>query len=222
MAATGEIRRPLAADRVTLETGDVRTSEESVTKVVLDISVLGRVQSPGRTRVSGIPLGDDDGSLHAWMFSAGSDADHEVLGELYATPGAILMGRRMFDVGVDPWGDAPPFHMPVFVVTHEPREPMPMKGGTTYTFVSTGIEDALRQAKGAAADKNVAIFGGAGIFQEYLKAGLLDEMQSHLVAVVLGDGVRLFDHLGAEQIELEKTRAIETPSATHLRLTIPK
>lgn len=132
------------------------------------------------------------------------------------------MGRRMFDVGVDPCGDAPPFHMPVFVVTHEPREPMPMNGGTTYTFVSTGIEDALEQARGAAGDKNVAIFGGAGIFQEYLKAGLRDEMQIHLVAVVLGDGVRLFDHLGAQQIKLEKTRAIETPSAPHLRLTIPK
>jgi dihydrofolate reductase len=99
--------------------------------VVLDISMSLDGFITGPNEGVGNPLGDDDGSLHTWMFSAGSDADHEVLDELYATTGAILMGRRMFDVGVDPWGDPPPFHMPVFVVTHEPREPMPMKGGTT-------------------------------------------------------------------------------------------
>jgi dihydrofolate reductase len=87
----------------------------------------------------------------------------------------------MFDVGVEPWGDPPPFGMPVFVVTHEPREPMMMQGGTTYTFVGTGIEDALAQAKAAAGGKDVAIFGGAGIVQAYLKAGLVDELQIHLV-----------------------------------------
>lgn len=193
-----------------------------MTKVVLDISMSLDGFITGPNEGVGNPLGDDEDSLHAWMFGARTEADAEVLDELYATSGAILMGRRMFDVGVEPWGDPPPFHMPVFVVTHESREPMPMKRGTTYTFVSSGIEDALEQAKAAAGEKNVAIFGGAGIFQEYLRAGRVDEMQIHLMPVLLGQGVRLFGDLGGGLIRLEKTRAIETPSATHLRLSIPR
>jgi dihydrofolate reductase len=192
-----------------------------MTKVVLDISMSLDGFITGPNEGVGNPLGDDEDSLHAWMFGARTEEDAEVLDELYATSGAILVGRRMFDVGVEPWGDPPPFHMPVFVVTHESREPMPMKGGTTYSFVSSGIEDALELAKAAAGEKNVAIFGGAGIFQEYLRAGRVDEMQIHLMPVLLGQGVRLFGDLGRGLIRLEKTRAIETPSATHLRLSIP-
>ena len=108
--------------------------------------------------------------------------------------------------------------MPVFVVTHEQREPMPMKGGTTYTFVTTGIEDALAQARAAAAGKNVAIFGGAAILRQYLEAGLVDELQIHVVPVLLGGGVRLFDRSLREPLKLEKREALETPGATHLRL----
>jgi dihydrofolate reductase len=193
-----------------------------LTKVALDISMSLDGFITGPNEGVGNPLGDDDGTLHEWMFGAGVDADAKVLAELYATSGAILMGRRMFDVGVGPWGDPPPFGMPVFVLTHERRQPMPMQGGTTYTFVSTGIEDALEQAKRAAGEKNVAIFGGAGIVREYLKAGLVDEIQIHLVPVLLHGGVRLFDDLHGDLIKLEKTRAIETPSATHLRLALPR
>jgi dihydrofolate reductase len=192
-----------------------------MTKVALDISMSLDGFITGPNEGVGNPLGDDDGLLHDWMFGAHVDADAEVLAELYATSGAILMGRRMFDVGVEPWGDPPPFGMPVFVVTHQTRQPMPMHGGTTYTFVSTRIADALEQAKAAAGAKDVAIFGGAGTFQEYLKAGLVDGIQIHLVPVLLHRGVRLFDHLDGELMKLRKTRAIETPSATHLRLAVP-
>jgi dihydrofolate reductase len=128
----------------------------------------------------------------------------------------------MFDVGFKPWGDPPPFGMPVFVVTHEARDPLPMQGGTTYTFVSDGIESGLAQARAAAGDKNVGIWGGANIVRQYLKAGLLDEMQIHLIPVLLGNGVRLFEDLGPERIELRRISSIETPSATHFRFEVVK
>jgi dihydrofolate reductase len=156
------------------------------------------------------------------MFAARTDADAEVLHEVYARTGAILMGRRMFDVGVEPWGDPPPFERPVFVLTHEARDPMPMQGGTTYNFVTDGIEAALEHAKAAAGTKDVGIWGGANVMRQYLKAGLLDEIQIHLTPILLGEGVRLFDDLSPERIELERTRTIATPSATHLRFRVVK
>ena len=107
----------------------------------------------------------------------------------------VVIGKRMFDVGFEPWGDPPPFGMPVFIVSHEQREPLPMQGGTTYTFVTDGIEAALELARAAAGDKNVGIWGGANIIREYLRAGSLDEMQIHLIPVLL-DGTRLFEDLG--------------------------
>ena len=191
-----------------------------MTRVVFDISMSLDGFITGPNAGIGNPLGDDDGRLHDWMFAAKADADAAVLEEVYATAGAIVMGRRMFDVGVEPWGDPPPFHMLVFVLTDKPQEPMIMKGGTTYTFVTDGIEAALKQAEATAGDKNIAIWGGANIFQQYLKAGLLDELQIHLIPVLLGDGVRLFEHLTSQHIELKRTRTIDTPSATHLRFGV--
>jgi dihydrofolate reductase len=171
----------------------------------------------------GNPLGDDDGRLHDWMFEKGTDADANVLGEAYARRGAIVMGKRMFDVGVEPWGDPPPFRdLPVFVLAHEERDPMPMQGGTTYHFVTEGLEAALERARTAAGDKDVGIWGGANIIRQYLTAGLLDELQIHLVPILLGDGVRLFERVGSERIELERVRTIETPAATHLRFEVLK
>ncbi len=130
------------------------------------------------------------------------------------------MGRRMFDVGVQPWGDPPPFGMPVFVVTHESREPLPRQGGTTYHFVTGGLEAAVADARAAADDKNVGIWGGANIITQYLQAGLLDEIQIHLIPILLGNGVRLFQDLSVAGIELRKTRSIDTPRATHLRFSV--
>ena len=128
----------------------------------------------------------------------------------------------MFDVGFEPWGDPPPFGMPVFVVTHEKREPLPMQGGTTYTFVTDGIAATLELARAAAGDKNVGIWGGASIVRQYLKAGLLDEMQIHLIPILLGNGIRLFEDLDPEGIELRRLSSIETPSATHFRFEVVK
>jgi dihydrofolate reductase len=191
-------------------------------KVALHISMSldGFITEPNEG--VGNPLGDDPGRLHDWMFDAKTETDAAVLDEIYASTGAILIGKLMFDVGFEPWGDPPPFGMPVFVLTHEERKPLPMQGGTTYTFVTDGIEAALELARAAAGDKNVGIWGGANIMREYLRAGLLDEMQIHLIPVLLGGGVRLFEDLGPEPIELRRTSSIETPSATHFRFDVVK
>ena len=165
-------------------------------------------------------MGDDGDRLHDWRFDAKTETDAKVFDEFRASTGAVIIGKRMFDVGFEPWGDPPPFRMPVFIVTHEKREPLPMKGGTTYTFVTDGIEAALELARAAAGDKNVGIWGGANIIRQYLKAGLLDEMQIHLIPILLGDGIRLFEGLDPEGIQLRKTSAIDTPRATHFRYQV--
>ena len=186
----------------------------SKTHCDISMSLDGFITGPNEG--VGNPLGDDDGRLHDWMFAEGTEKDAEVLEEAYARTGAILMGKRMFDVGVEPWGDPPPFHRPVFVLAHHEREPMPMAGGTTYHFVSSGIE--------AARDPGVSIefVIGADVMRQYLTAGLLDEIQIHLVPIVLGQGVRLFEDLGAARIEFERMRTIETPAATHLQFRVLK
>jgi dihydrofolate reductase len=169
---------------------------------------------------AGNRLGDDPGRLHDWMFGRRTDADAEVRDELYARSGAVVIGRRMFDVGFEPWGDPPPFGMPVFVITHERRDPMPMQGGTTYTFVTAGLEAALEEARAAAGGKDVGIWGGGLLISGALKAGLLDEIQIHLVPQLLGDGRRLFVDVDDRGIELERTRTIETATATHLTFRV--
>jgi dihydrofolate reductase len=194
--------------------------EGAMSKVTCEISISldGFITGPN-VRV-GNGMGDDGDRLHDWKFDAKTETDAAIVDEIYASTGAVLIGKRMFDVGFEPWGDPPPFGMPVFIVTHEEREPLPMQGGTTYTFVSEGIDAALEQARAAAGDKDVGIWGGAHIIREYLKAGLLGEMQLHLVPILLGDGVRLFEDLGPDRIELRKTSSIETPGATHFRFSV--
>jgi dihydrofolate reductase len=179
------------------------------------------------------PLGEGGERLHEWVYDLASwrerhgfeggktDTDAEVLDESFKNTGAVVVGRRMFNVA-NGWGDNPPFHMPVFVITHEARETLVKEGGTTFTFVTDGIQSALEQAKAAAGDKDVSVGGGANIIQQYLSAGLLDEIQIHLVPVLLGDGVLLFHHIGAEQIELETTRVIESPGVTHIKFRVVK
>ena len=194
-----------------------------MSKLTSDISMSldGFITDPKAS--IGTPLeGNDPGRLHDWMFDAKTDADAEMVAELYAATGAILIGRRMFDAGFEPWGDPPPFGRPVFVLTHDTRDPLPMQGGTTYYFVTEGIEAGLEKARDAAGGKHVSIWGGANVIQQYLGAGLLDEMQIHLVPVLLGDGIRLFQGSRPEQIELRRTRCIETPGAIHLRFEVAK
>jgi dihydrofolate reductase len=165
-------------------------------------------------------LGDNGERLHDWMFDAKTDADARLVAETYATTGAVVLGKGMFDVGFEPWGDPPPFRMPVFVVTHAARDPLPMQGGTTYTFVTGGIEAALKLARAATGDKHVGIWGGADIIRQYLQAGLLDEVLLHIAPILLGGGIRLFEGLNPERIELKKISASDTPAATHFRYQV--
>ena len=189
-------------------------------KVTFNISMSLDGFITGPNVGAGNGLGDGGERLHDWMFDAKTETDAFIVDEIYESTGAVVMGKGMFEVGFAPWGDPPPFRRPVFVVTHEAREPLPMQGGTTYTFVD-GIEAALELARVAAGEKNVGVWGGANIMRQYLMAGLLDEMQIHLVPLLLGGGVRLFEEgLDPGRIELRKTSSIETPGATHLRFEV--
>ena len=150
--------------------------------------------------------------------------DSQIIEETFASAGAYVMGRRMFDGGEIPWGEVPPFRVPVFVVTHRPREVLHRQGGTSFTFVTDEIKRAVELAKGAAGGKDVAVAGGGTLLRQVLAAGLLDELELHIAPVLLGDGMRLFDAslgLGTyEGIELSPVRVVETPEVTHIRYTI--
>jgi dihydrofolate reductase len=126
----------------------------------------------------------------------------------------------MLDLGIGPWGENPTFHMPIFVLSHEPHKPITRKGGTTYYFVTDGIESALKQAEEAAGGKGIMVLGGANAAQQYLKAGLLDEIHLHLVPVLLGEGIRLFENTGTERIKLEQISLTENPGVTHFRFRV--
>ena len=126
--------------------------------------------------------------------------------------------------GDDPWkgwwGDDPPYHTAVFVLTHHPREPLEMQGGTTFHFVTEGIEAALEQAKAAAGDKDVTLAGGANVAQQYLRAGLIDEMEIHVVPRLLGGGARLFDNTGGRYAGLEAVRVVTSPTVSHYKFVL--
>jgi dihydrofolate reductase len=208
----------------------------------ISMSVDGFIAGPNQTLEQ--PLGDGGEVLHEWAFGLASfrerhgmdggetGADHEVVKESLAAQGAVLMGRRMFSGGAGPWeddpnaggwwGDEPPFRVPVYILTHHAREPVTKQGGTTFTFVTDGIEAALEQARAAAGDQDVLVAGGADSVQQYLSAGLLDELQIHLVPVLLGEGVRLLDHLGGAQVGLELDRVVDSPAVTHLKYRVVK
>jgi dihydrofolate reductase len=201
-------------------------------KVVADISMSLDGFIAGPNAGVGNPLGDGGDRLHEWMYDLASwrephglpggetNKDAEIVDEAFKNAGAVLIGRRMFDEAEGPWGEEPPFHMPVFVVTRSGRETMIKQGGTTFTFVTDGIESGLRQARAAAGDRDVSVAGGANTIQQLLKAGLLDELQIHIVPVLLGGGVRLLDQMGTAHIELEKSRVIDSPGVTHLKFRV--
>lgn len=187
----------------------------------LDGYAAGPNQSPEN------PLGEGGERLHEWFFDAApGSADAELARRLLSDDGAYVMGRKMFGGGEGPWdeswrgwwGEDPPYHAPVYVLTHHPREPLEMEGGTTFHFVTDGIESALAQARVAAGDKNVAIAGGASTVQQYLRAGLLDELHVHIAPIVLGAGERLLDDVGDPALELVET--IASPAVTHLRYRV--
>ena len=152
------------------------------------------------------------------------NANSEVIAETFDSVGAYVMGRRMADGGEIPWGDDPPFRAPVFVVTSRPRQTLQRKGGTSFTYITTGIHSAIEQARAAANGKNVAIAGGGTLLRHVIKLGLLDELELHIVPVILGDGMRLLSpELGLddkEGIELAPARVIATPDVTHIRYKV--
>jgi dihydrofolate reductase len=207
----------------------------------ISMSLDGYVAGPDASTEHPLGIGGED--LHEWVVGLKSwreshgkeggeeNRDSELLNESVARSGATIMGRRMFSGGEGPWeddsnrdgwwGDEPPFRQPVFVLTHHERDSQPMEGGTTFHFVTEGIESALEQARDAAGDKDVAVAGGAEAAQQYLKAGLIDEMLIHVAPVLLGDGVRLFDgDLGGTELEI--TRVIESPNVTHIGYRVVK
>ncbi len=204
------------------------------------MSLDGFIAGPNQSEEN--PLGEGGNQLHEWAFELAAwrephgrkggevNASTEAVEQALENIGATVMGRNMFGGkgpwGDDPWdgwwGDDPPFHTPVFIVTHHAREPVAKQGGTTFNFVTDGIESALEQAREAAGGKDVALGGGANIAQQYLSAGLIDEMQIHVVPILLRDGARLFDNLGDAEIGLKITRMIDAPGVTHLTYRVVK
>ena len=202
----------------------------------ISMSLDGFVAGPNQTLEQ--PLGESGEQLHEWVVRLASwreqhgleggevNPDDELLKDSVRSTGAYVMGRRMFSGGeglwdADPnadgwWGDDPPFHVPVFVLTHHPRETVAKDGGTTFEFVTDGIETAIEQAKEAAREKDVTIVGGANVIQQALRVGLVDVLQLHVAPIILGGGVQLFEGVANGPIELEATRVIESPLVTHL------
>jgi dihydrofolate reductase len=177
--------------------------------------------------------GDDVQQLFKWYFSGDTEfplegtnlvfkmsrASADLFGEVWSSFGALVTGRRDFDVS-NAWGGTPPLGVPTFIVTHHPPQEWVTKQ-PLFTFVTAGVESALAQARQAAGDKNVGI-GGTTIVQQCLSAGLLDEIYISLAPVLLGAGIRLFDHLGPTPIQLESTRVLDTPGVTHLVFRVVK
>jgi dihydrofolate reductase len=202
------------------------------------MSVDGFVAGPNPSEAQ--PLGEGGERLHEWVFKLAAwraphdreggevNASSAVVEEMSSGVGATIMGRNMFGGGPGPWGEnpwqgwwgeEPPFHMPVFVLTHHEREPLEMRGGTTFTFVTEGIERALELGREAAAGEDVALAGGAEAIRQYLAAGLLDEVTLNVPPVLLGGGTRPFDERAAA-VELDLAGVIDAPDATHLRYRV--
>ncbi len=212
----------------------------SLRKLRFQISVSLDGFSAGPDQSEDNPLGVGGENLHEWVVKleawrkphglAGGEvnASTSVMEDVQSNVGATIMGRNMFGGGPGPWnkdhpwkgwwGNNPPFHTPVYVMTHYPRAPLEMEGGTTFFFVTDGIESALEQAKQTAEGKDVLLGGGANVIQQYLAAGLVDEFDLHIVPIVFGKGVRLFENVG--ELKLEQVRAIDAPGVTHIKYRV--
>src|SRR5262245_41850085 len=207
----------------------------SKVKVTITLSLDGFVAGPNQSVEN--PLGVGGEALHDWLVSLKTfrdthggeggevNASTPIAEEILGNVGATIMGRGMFGGGPGPWGDDPwrgywgenpPYHTPVFVLTNHSREPLEMEGGTTFHFVTDGVESALEQARAAAGPKDVSIGGGATVVQQYLEAGLLDELVVSVVPRLLGGGARLFENLDPRPT-LRQVQAIEAPGVTHIR-----
>ena len=195
------------------EAPEAATRDSGPGKVVADQSVSLDGFSAGPNVRIGNGMGDGGEELHEWMFG---DAGGAAIHEKTLRAGAFVVGRRMFDVGEEPWGDEPPFHGPVFVATHRAKDRVVKRGGTTYTFVTDGVAAALERAKAAAGGGEVLVLGGAELIRECLRSGLLDELRIHVAPVFLGAGTRLFDRLEAIGCQLELLSVADTAGVAHL------
>jgi dihydrofolate reductase len=206
----------------------------------ISISLDGFVAGPNQSDEN--PLGEGGERLHDWVVSLAAwrephgkeggevNESTRVMEEAAENIGASVMGRNMFgppgggDWGDEEWkgwwGDNPPYHNDVFILTHHPRDSVQMEGGTTFHFVTDGIEKALERAREAAGGEDVKLWGGAQVIQQYLAGGLLDELELHVVPLWLGDGARLFDNLADADLRLEQVRAVEAPGVTHLKYRV--
>ena len=208
-------------------------------RLSITMSLDGYVAGPDQSEEN--PLGSGGQDLHKWFYplkafremhgEEGGDvnASSAVVEQRVADVGATIMGRNMFGPVRGPWGDEswrgwwgenPPFHTPVFVLTHHPRAPLQMQGGTTFHFVSDGIESALRQAKDAARGRDVSLGGGAATVNQYLAAGLVDEMDISIAPLILGAGERLFAGLDHGTLKLKQVRAVDAPGVTHIKYEV--
>jgi dihydrofolate reductase len=204
----------------------------------ISISLDGYVAGPNQSEEN--PLGEGGEQLHEWIFPLAAwrephgreggevNASSPLIQEAQSGVGAVIMGRNMFGGGPGPWGEdpwqgwwgeEPPFRTPVFVLTHHEREPLTL-GETTFNFVTDGIESALEQAKEAAGELDVHLAGGGEIAQQYLSAGLIEQMQLNVVPLLLGDGTRLFETGTGEGRKLEQILVVEAPGVTHLRCRV--
>ena len=205
----------------------------------ISVSADGYVAGPNQSEEN--PLGEAGERLHDWVVALRAwraphgleggevNASNAVVEEAQANIGAEIMGRGKFGGGPGPWGEDPwpgwwgedpPFHMPVFVLTHHQREPLTLSD-TTFTFVTDGIEAALEQARAAAGEKDVLIGGGADVINQYLAAGHVGELELHVVPLLLGGGARLFEGIGPD-LELEQIRVVEAPGVAHLNYRVVK
>jgi len=213
-----------------------------VSKLGFEISVSADGYVAGPNQSEEHPLGEGGEELHEWVVKLKAwremhgreggevNASSEVIERAMENVGAGIMGRKMFGGGPGPWGedpwngwwgDDPPFQVPVFVLTHHEREPLPMEGGTTFHFVTDGIESALAQAREAAGGQDVKLAGGAEAAQQYLAAGLVDEMQLNVAPLLLGGGARLFENVGSD-IALVQEQVVHTPEVTHIRYRVSR
>jgi dihydrofolate reductase len=194
-------------------------------RVTCDLSISVDGYAAGLNQTEQRPFGDDGGDgwgdkLHSWMFERSAESRAEV--DRLAAASAFIMGRNMFGPVRGEWdrewngwwGENPPYHAQVFVLTHYPREPQPMDGGTTFHFVTDGIESAFNRAREAAGGGDISIHGGATTVNQYLAAGLIDELRLHIVPFTLGGGVRLFD--GVPSLDLEQVESRAASSVTHV------
>lgn len=202
-------------------------SSEVIAQLTMSLDGYIAGPDPGREH----PLGIGGERLHKWVYGLQSwrrelglkggtgGPEDDLVAAWVKRLGAVVMGHTMYITGEIPWGDNPPFHAPVYVVTHTPRESLTKEGGTVFHFITEGPEHALALAREAAGDKDVSLAGGADLVQQFIRAGWLDELLLHVVPVLTGEGGRrLFDNIGDQPVEWRKTQVLDGPQATHIRL----